>query len=72
VCDCTEEICSTYFVAAYTAAVFRVNMLKDNIEMDTEEIKLMIVRSEKIDKYMISIHFYYPRSLLQTMNTLPS
>ena len=40
-CNCVEEICSTY-----TAAVFRVKMLKDNIEMDIDEMDPMIVRSE--------------------------
>jgi hypothetical protein len=39
VCDFVEEMCSTY-----TAAVFRVNMLKDNIKMDIDEMDPMIVR----------------------------
>ena len=33
-------------LTAYRAAGLRVNMLKDNIEMDRKEMALMIARSE--------------------------
>jgi hypothetical protein len=38
---------------AYRTALRRVNMLKDNIEKDIEEIKLMIYGLKEIDKNTI-------------------
>jgi hypothetical protein len=47
-------------------------MLKDNIERDIEEIELMIYGLKEIDKNTILAHFYYPRILVESMNSLPS
>jgi tRNA splicing endonuclease len=58
---------------AYRATGIRVNMLKNNIEIDIEEIPLMFTRTENdfIDTYSIYRHFQ-SRYLVETMNILPS
>ncbi len=46
VCDCAEEIYSTYVPESIQIAELCVNTLKDNIKMDLEEIALMTTRTE--------------------------
>jgi hypothetical protein len=41
VCDCAEETMSTWLLRAYRAAGLRVNVLKNDIEMDIIETALM-------------------------------
>ena len=60
-------------LTAYRAAGWRVNMLKDNTEMDSKEISLMIKKNENniINTYSQYRHFQ-SRYLAETMNNLPS
>jgi len=56
-------------LTAYRAAGLLVNMLKDNIEMDSKEMALVIARSENnlINIYCYG-HYHHPRYLVQTTN----
>ena len=48
VCDCAEEILYVplMLLKAYRAAGLRVNMLKDNTEMDITEMAALSMRNE--------------------------
>jgi hypothetical protein len=53
--DCAEKICSAYVAESIQSSCMSYEYAEKNIKINIEEIDLMIVRSEKIDKYIILI-----------------
>jgi len=47
VCDCVKEICPAYVADSIHSSCISWEYAENNIIMDTEEMDLMIVRSEK-------------------------
>jgi len=57
VCVCAEEICPLMLLRAYRAAELCVNILKDNIEMDSKGMELMTDTLNLIGSLIIRSQF---------------